>query len=96
MLQHYVFLKFTEQASESHAKIFCQKMSALNDAIEGIKHLEIGLDELHEERSWDLVLIMQFETVDCLRAYQKHPAHITVMKFNAPFVSNVASLDFHR
>jgi hypothetical protein len=71
MLHHYVFLKFAEETPKLHVDVFCQKISDLSNVIEEIKHLEIGLDELHEERSWDLVLIMQFASVDCLRAYQK-------------------------
>ena len=63
-------------------------------AIEGIQHLEIGRDELHDARSWSLVLIMEFASFDALRAYQRHPQHLALMAFNDPFVENVASVDF--
>jgi hypothetical protein len=49
---------------------------------------------LHDARSWDLVLIMEFATLDALRAYQRHPQHLEVMAFNAPFVANLGSIDF--
>jgi hypothetical protein len=41
-----------------------------------------------------LVLIMEFASVDALRAYQRHPQHVALMAFNDPFVENVASVDF--
>ena len=57
---------------------------------------EIGRDELHDARSWDLVLIMEFASAEALRAYQRHPEHVAVMAFNDPFVANVAAVDFTR
>jgi stress responsive alpha/beta barrel protein len=96
VLQHYVFLKFKEETPELHIQTFSKKMLALKQIIEEIEFLEVGIDELHEERSWDLVLNMVFQSVETLRIYQKHPEHIAVMQFNAPFVENVGSVDFSR
>ena len=96
MLQHYVFLKYRDGTPEGHVAAFGERMLALRGTIDGIQHLEIGRDELHDARSWDLVLIMQFASVEGLRAYQRHPDHLAVMAFNDPFVANVASVDFTR
>jgi len=96
MLQHYVFLKYREDTTEQHVVAFCERMLALRSAIGGIQHLEIGRDELHDARSWDLVLIMEFASAEALRTYQRHPAHMAVTAFNDPFVANVASVDFTR
>lgn len=70
-------------------------MNALTRVIGEIKHLEIGRDELHDARSWDLVLIMRFVSIEALRTYQQHSEHLAVMQFNAAFVTEVASVDFH-
>lgn len=94
MLQHYVFLKYRDGTSAPHVQTFCERMRALRATISEIRQLEIGLDELHDSRSWDLVLIMRFESVEALRAYQSHAAHLAVMAFNEPFVASVASIDF--
>ena len=94
MLQHYVFLKYRAETSDGHIAAFCDGMLALRGAIGEIRHLEIGRDELHDVRSWSLVLIMEFASVDALRAYQRHPRHLALMAFTDPFVENVASVDF--
>ena len=94
MLRHYVFLKYRDGTSDGHVTAFCGRLLALRGTIEGIEHLEIGRDELHDARSWDLVLIMKFASLDALRAYQRHPLHLDVMAFNTPFVTDVASVDF--
>ena len=94
MLRHYVFLKYRDGTSDDHVAAFCERLLALRGTIGGIEHLEIGRDELHDARSWDVVLIMQFASLDALRAYQRHPQHVEVMAFNAPFVANLGSVDF--
>ena len=96
VLQHYVFLKYRDGTTEGHVAAFCERMLALRGTIDGIQRLEIGRDELHDARSWDLVLIMEFTSTEALRAYQRHPDHLAVMAFNDPFVANVASVDFAR
>jgi hypothetical protein len=87
MLQHYVFLKYRNGTTDDHVEAFCERMLALRGTIGEIQHLEIGRDELHEARSWDLVLIMQFASPEALRAYQRHPDHLAVMGFNDPFAA---------
>jgi Stress responsive A/B Barrel Domain len=94
MLQHYVFLRYRADTTSTHVETFCERMLALRSSITEIRHLEIGRDELHDARSWDLVLIMRFQTVEDLRAYQKHPDHLVVAAFNDPFVVDVGSVDF--
>lgn len=94
MLRHYLFLRFREGTSGDHVAAFCVRMRALPGVIAEIESLDIGLDELHDARSWDLVLIMTFASVEALRVYQRHPAHVAVMAFNQPFVANVATVDF--
>jgi hypothetical protein len=96
VLHHYVFLKYLDGTSDDHVTAFCERLLALQATIGGIEHLEIGRDELHDPRSWHLVLIMQFASLDALRAYQRHPLHLAVMAFNTPFVAEVASVDFTR
>jgi hypothetical protein len=94
MLRHYVFLRFRDDTSDAHVTAFCDRMRGLRGAIDGIQHLEIGRDELHDSRSWDLVLIMAFASVEALRAYQRHSLHVALMAFNEPFVDQVATVDF--
>jgi hypothetical protein len=94
MLQHYILIKYQKSVSDGHIEEFRRRMLALRTSIAGIEHLEIGRDILHDARSWDLILIMRFASIDALRSYQQHPEHQEVMAFNQPFVADVASVDF--
>jgi hypothetical protein len=94
MLQHYVLIKYQQGAGDEHIAEFCKRMLSLRTSIADIEHLEIGRDILHDARSWDLILIMRFASVETLRRYQQHPEHQKVIAFNQPFVADVASVDF--
>ena len=94
MLQHYVLIRYEKNVSDEHIEEFCRRMLALQSSIAGIEYMEIGRDILHDARSWHLILIMRFASVDALRSYQQHPEHQKVMAFNQPFVADVASVDF--
>ena len=94
MLQHYVFIRYASGTADAHVEEFCRRMLALRGVVPGIEHLEVGRDMLREERSWDVMLIMRFGSVDALRAYQRHPAHLELMAFNQPAVAQVGSVDF--
>ncbi len=96
MLQHYVFIKYQETVSSEHVDAFCEKMLALKQLIPEIKRMEIGQDILQDGRSWDLILIMEFESLETLRAYQTHQEHQSLMQFNNPFVAQVGSVDFEK
>ena len=96
MLQHYVLLKYRDGTPEQHVASFCERMRVLLGTVGEIQRLEIGRDEVRDARSWDLVLIMEFASIEALRAYQRHPQHLAVMAFNDPFVAHVASVDFTR
>ena len=96
MLQHYILIKFNKDANDEHIEEFSKRMLALRTSISSIGRLEIGRDILHEARSWDVILIMRFDSIDALRNYQQHPEHLKVMAFNKPFVADVASVDFEK
>ena len=94
MLRHFILIKYHKETPEEHIETFCRKMSALQESIPEINELEIGRDILQESRSWDLILVMGFESVPALRRYQQHEKHQAVMQFNAPYVAEVAAIDY--
>lgn len=94
MLHHYVFIKYRPGTPEEHVKEFARRTLALRGVIPEIKSVEIGRDILREARSWDIVLIMQFEDVAALQRYAPHPEHMKVKEFNTPQVETVAAIDF--
>jgi len=93
MLQHYVFLKFHPGTSEAHVEEFCQRMLALRSRIACIEQLQVGRDVVRDARSWDLMLSLQFASLEALRQYQRHPEHQQVMAFNASALAAIGTVD---
>ena len=60
MVHHYVMLKFKENTLADHISAFVSKMFVLSHHIDVVESISIGLDELKETRSWDLILDMRF------------------------------------
>lgn len=94
MINHFVLFKFKSGTSAKHIDEFCTRMLELRQRIPEIRKLEIGADILQEKRSWDLLLMMQFSSIDALRRYQMHPAHTEVAEFNNPHLADVAAIDY--
>ena len=94
MVHHYVMLKYKNETPEDHISAFTSKMRALGETIDTIASLKIGRDELREGRSWDLIMDMRFRGYDDLQTYRHHPEHVALMRFNDPFVSDIAAVDF--
>lgn len=94
MLKHYIMLKFKEGVSDEHIDAFCEKARAMQGVIEQIHSIVVGRDILRETRSWHVIMDLEVESIEALRAYQTHPVHQALMAFNDGLVADVAALDF--
>lgn len=53
-------------------------LEGLKDQIDGIIKLEVGINVLESNQSYDIVLNSAFASQEALDAYQVHPEHLTV------------------
>jgi hypothetical protein len=74
MITHIVFFKLKDQGADSLQQAKNMLLS-MNGNIELLRHLEVGVDVIRSERSYDLALVTRFESLDDLQAYQVHPYH---------------------
>jgi len=94
MLQHYITIKYKPETPDAHREEFCRRMLALKQSINEIESIQIGCDILSEARSWSLLIKLELADLEALVRYQKHPQHIAVVEFNAPYVAQVGVVDF--
>lgn len=85
MIQHVVMWKFAEAAegktkAENMAWVK-EHLLALIPIIPEIKKLEIGADIGGTDMSYDMVLIMEFESMEALHTYKVHPEHQKVSQY---------------
>ena len=79
MLKHIVCFKLKDNSLAS-----CEKakevLLSMQGNVEMLRDIRVGIDVLHSERSYDLILETVLDDMDALEAYQQHPYHVSVVK----------------
>jgi diamine N-acetyltransferase len=94
-LTHVVMFKF-KKPTPALLDEAAARLRALHGVVPTLISIEVGLDVIHEGRSYDLVIINRFATQSDLAAYQEHPTHQEVLAFLRPLVTSSISVDFER
>ena len=97
MIRHVVMWKFKDEA-EGKTKL--QNMEWVRDSlyalvpvIPEIKRMDIGFDEKHTDMSMDLMLLTEFDSMDTLKYYAEHPAHVAVSGYVRKVIETRVVLD---
>jgi hypothetical protein len=78
MITHIVLFKLKDRGPESVART-AQVLRNLEGKIDVLLSIDVGIDVLHSERSFDIALTTTFRDLDALQAYQVHPEHQKVI-----------------
>lgn len=87
MIIHIVFFKLNEPTTERIAEAKSMLLS-MAEKIPQLRHLEVGVDVVRSERSYDLALVTKFDSLEDLQEYQVHPYHAGEV---VPYVKSVAA-----
>lgn len=83
MIVHIVLFKLKEPTAENLATVR-DKLLSMDGKIPMLLQLEVGVDVIRSERSYDVALYTRFASLEDLQAYQVHPYHadevVPVMK----------------
>ncbi len=91
MITHVVMMKLRDRADGAEV---ARRLRALPPQIPEIRRYEVGVDELHSTRSWDVVLVSGFDSFDTLQTYIEHPAHQEVVAYLDQVCETRAPVDF--
>ncbi|WP_331774879.1 Dabb family protein [Sulfurospirillum sp. 1612] len=78
MIRHIVFFKLKESSAANKTAVKT-KILSLKGKIEGVQHIEMGLNFSKETRAYDLALIVDFDTLSALQYYATHPQHLEAL-----------------
>lgn len=93
MITHIVFFRLRDRSPEKIDKA-AGVLRGLEGKVEVIRSLEVGVDLLKKERSYDIALTARFDSLDDLEVYQKHPFHVEVANYIKGESESVASVDY--
>jgi hypothetical protein len=94
MITHIVFFKLSEPTPEKIAGTR-EKLLSMSGKIPELRHLEVGIDVIRSERSYDLALVTRFDSLADLQAYQVHPWHAgEVLPHMKSVCSSIVAVDY--
>jgi len=93
MITHIVLFKLKDRSPES-VQATADVLRAMEGQIEQLRKLEVGVDVLHTERSYDIALTTIFDSLDDLQAYQVHPVHQKVIEHMSQVRESSVSVDY--
>lgn len=93
MITHIVCFKLKDRSEESIARTVAV-LRDMEGKIEELKHIEVGTDVLHSERSYDIALVTKFDSMEALEAYQVHPVHKKVIEHMTQVREASVSVDY--
>ncbi|WP_163193697.1 Dabb family protein [Clostridium thermarum] len=94
MFTHIVFFKLNDPSKENleRAKNILEQMEG---KIPQLKYIEVGVDVLHTERSYDIALTTRFDSLEDMQEYQVHPYHVNeVLKNLRPMLKASSAVDY--
>lgn len=92
MVKHIVLTKFKEP--EKAVPVARAMLAALKNEIPEILSLETGRDFLGSARSWDMALVVTFDSREALAVYADHPAHQAVKAYIHAARTDSATVDY--
>ncbi len=93
MITHIVLFKLKD-SSPSNIEKARDVLMGMKGRIPELRHLEVGIDVLRSERSYDLALLAKFDSLEELQAYQKHPVHVEVAKYMTSVRESAVAVDY--
>jgi hypothetical protein len=98
MIRHLVMWRVKESAMGMDKAALVAEMKrrleALPAQIPQIRFFQVGVNVVPSERACDLALVSDFESLEALQAYAKHPKHLEVVDFVLQAVSEGRAVDF--
>lgn len=81
MIVHIVLFKLNTPTAKSSSAVKDMLLS-MDGKLPMLRQLEVGVDVVRSERSYDVALYTKFDSLADLQAYQVHPYHAeTVIPF---------------
>ena len=92
MIKHIVCFKLKDGEDVNKAK---EVLLSMKGNVPLIRDIEVGVDVLHSERSYDLILSVVLDDMKALEDYQNDPYHVNVVKIHMHKVRSASvAIDF--
>lgn len=94
MIRHVAVFRFLPAFTVEQREHWMSLLRALPAQIPELRSMSVGADLLRGPSSHELALVADFDDLDGLDAYTRHPAHAEVLRISAPVKVSLATVDF--
>ena len=85
MIRHVIMWKFTDEFEGMNKDMIMdaveERFRHLKKTIPEIKFMSVERDVLRSARSFDMIYVTEFESLEALEVYRVHPEHVKVAEF---------------
>ena len=93
MVKHIVFFKLTGNSDKSK-ELVKTKLLSLQNKVEVLQNIEVGLNFAEEDRAYDIALLTDFKNKEDLKTYAVHPYHLEVVAYIKKVTLSSKVVDF--
>jgi hypothetical protein len=94
MIRHVAVFRFVPEFTGEQREHWMSLLRALPERIPQLRSMSVGEDVLGGPASHELAIVADFDDLDGLAAYTRHPAHEEVLRLSAPVKASLATVDF--
>ncbi|WP_127817730.1 Dabb family protein [Microbacterium sp. CPCC 204701] len=94
MIRHVAVFRFIPEFTAEQREEWMRMLRALPAAIPELRNLTVGLDQVGGPASHEMAIVADFDDLDGLAAYDRHPAHQAVLRVSAGVKASLATVDF--
>lgn len=99
MMKHIVMFQLKKEVNFSERRKAMQQfkhdIERLPEIIPFIRDIHVGIN-VNPDEQWDICLESTFDTLDDIRTYAAHPAHVAIAMALKPFVANRSCVDYEQ
>lgn len=92
MVRHIVMYKLKD-ATLQNAETLRDRFMSMKGKIDVLKDIWSGIDVLRSGRSYDVVLVCEFDSMDDMEIYRTHEVHLPIMEYVKSVVEESHSVD---
>lgn len=93
MIRHIVMFRWKDSFTDEIRAGWITGLELLEGNIPGLLSLVHGPDILKTDRSWDHVIVADFQDRNALAVYNTHPLHEAIKPYSLPNVQDLAYVD---
>lgn len=96
MFTHIVLFKVKEPTKEN-LEFIENTLLSMNGNVKELKELEVGIDVIRSDRSYDVAIITRFDSKEDYLAYDVNEFHVEkVKKVIGPYLEESKTIDFKK